>query len=58
MCDSHHMEKKLTIAFKETAGHEVEVEIESSDPNDDINDIIALLHSTMITLAQGLDDEA
>lgn len=52
------MEKKLTIAFKETAGNEVEVEIESSDPNDDINDIIALLHSTMITLAQGLDDEA
>lgn len=55
--DSRGMNKKITISFTETSDHEVDIEIDSSDPQDDINDIIGLLHSTMLSLAQGLHEE-
>lgn len=51
------MNKQITISFSETDTKQVNIEIESSDPNDDVNDIIELLHSTLIALAQGLDEE-
>lgn len=55
--DSRGMNKQITISFIETSDHEIDIEIDSSDPQDDINDIIGLLHSTMISLAQGLPEE-
>jgi hypothetical protein len=51
------MNKQIIISFDETSEKEVDVSIESTDPTDDINDIIALLHSTLQSLASGLSDE-
>lgn len=51
------MNKQIIISFAETSENEVDVNIESTDPADDINDIIALLHSTLQSLASGLSDE-
>lgn len=51
------MNKQIIISFAETSDNEVDVNIESTDPSDDINDIIALLHSTLQSLASGLSDE-
>lgn len=51
------MNKQIIISFAETSEKEVDINIESTDPTDDINDIIALLHSTLQSLAAGLSDE-
>lgn len=51
------MNKQIIISFAETSDNEVDVNLESTDPSDDINDIIALLHSTLQSLASGLSDE-
>lgn len=51
------MNKTLTITFSETSPSEVDISIESTDPNDDINDIVALLDSTLRSLATGVTDE-
>lgn len=51
------MNKTLTIKFAETSPSEVDVSIESSDPNDDINEIVALLESTLHSLATGISDD-
>lgn len=51
------MDKKLTITFAETTPGEVDIQLESSDPADDVNDIIALLHSTLQALSTGIPDE-
>jgi hypothetical protein len=51
------MNKKLTITFVETSPSEVDISIESTDPTDDINEIVALLDSTLRSLASNLPDE-
>lgn len=51
------MNKKIIISFEETSESEVDISIESTDPSDGINDIVALLHSTLQSLASGLSDE-
>lgn len=55
--DRLNMNKQIIISFAETSDNEVDVNLESTDPSDDINDIIALLHSTLQSLASGLSDE-
>ena len=57
-CDSSYMNKKLTITFVETSPTEVDISIESTDPADNINDIVALLDSTLRSLASGIEEEA
>lgn len=52
------MNKKLTITFVETSPTEVDISIESTDPADNINDIVALLDSTLRSLASGIEEEA
>lgn len=59
------MDKQLTVSFKtvepvdgaDVDPKNVQVSIESSDPNDTIDDIIGLLHSTLQSLAYSVEDD-